>query len=101
MEVMVHISSADGAAVAAPLMRALTRAEVAWGCFVTNDGVKLLADDGIIEALGGAARAVVCEHSWEKTRKKTGHAAVDCPIERGSQTINSAMMAEARRLVSL
>ncbi len=97
MEVMVHISSGDGIAVAAPLMRALTRAKVAWGCFVTNDGVRLLADDGIIEALGGADRAVVCEHSWEKA----GGTAADCPIERGSQTINSTMMAEARRLVSL
>ncbi len=97
MEIMVHISSADGAAVATPLMRALTRAGVAWGCFVTNDGVRLLEDDGIIEALGGAARAVVCEHSWEKA----GHAATDSPIERGSQTINSLMMAEAGRLVSL
>ncbi len=97
MEVMVHISSADGAAMAVPLMRALTRAGVAWGCFVTNDGVRLLDDGGMIEALDGAMRAVVCESSWEKT----GRAAAECPIERGSQTINSAMMAEARRLVSL
>ncbi len=97
MEIMVHISSGDGIAVAAPLMRALTRAKVAWGCFLTNDGVRLLDDDGIIEALGGAARAVVCERSWEKA----GGAAADCPVERGSQTINSAMMAETRRLVSL
>ncbi|HEC90194.1 MAG TPA: hypothetical protein ENI55_00860 [Alphaproteobacteria bacterium] len=97
MDVMVHISSADGAAVAGPLMRALTRAGGAWGCFVTNDGVRLLDDDGIIEAMSGAARAVVCERSWEKT----GRAVADCPIEKGSQTINSAMMAEARRLVSL
>ncbi len=97
MEIMVHITSRNAAAVAAPFMRALSRAGVSWGCFVTNDGVALLREDDFIESVSGAARAVACEHSWEKV----GGTAADCPIERGSQTINSIMMAEAARLVSL
>ncbi len=97
MEIIVHVTSQNALAIATPLMRALTRGGVTWGCFVTNDGVALLRDGDFIEALSGAARAVACEHSWEKV----GGTAADCPIERGSQTINSTMMAEAERLVSL
>jgi hypothetical protein len=97
MEVMVHVTSRDAASVAAPLMRALTRGGAPWGCFFTNDGVRMLRDGDFIDALAGAERAVVCEHSWDMA----GGTADDCPIERGSQTINSVMMAEAARLVSL
>ncbi len=97
MDIMVHVTTKDAAAVAPPLMRALNRAGVSWGCFVTNDGVVLLREPDFIEALSGATRSVACEHSWEKA----GGASADCPIERGSQTINSTMMAEAERLVSL
>ncbi|MBT7943694.1 MAG: hypothetical protein HN719_10100 [Alphaproteobacteria bacterium] len=97
MDVMVHVTSQDGASIAVPLMRALTRAGAVWGCFVTNDGVQLLFDDAFIDTLGGATRSLVCEHSWEKT----GQEITECPIDRGSQTINSEMMGDATRLVSL
>ena len=97
MEIMLHITSRDAGALATALMRALSRAEVSWGCFVTNDGAELLRDSKFTDALGGAGRAVVCEHSW----KKLVNAPQNCPVEQGSQTINSTMMAEAERLVSL
>ena len=90
------ITSKDAVALAPPLMRALNRAGAAWGCFFTNDGVELLSESGTVEALSGAVRAVACESSWERAG-----AGGECPIERGSQTINSAMMAEAARLISL
>lgn len=94
---MVHVTTPEGGPIAIPLMHALTRAGAGWGCFVTNDGVRLLRDDAFVAALAGASRAVVCERSWEKA----GGTANDCPIELGSQSINSAMMADAARLVSL
>lgn len=97
MDVMVHVTTPESGPIASPLMRALSRAGIDWGCFVTNDGVRLLRDDAFVTALAGARRAVVCEHSWEKA----GGTAPDCPIELGSQTINSAMMADAARLISL
>jgi len=92
---MMHLSSKDGALVALPLMRALTRADVRWGCFITNDGVQLLDNRDVIDALNGATHAAVCEHSWDKAGNG------DCPIEKGSQTTNSLMMTEAARVVSL
>ncbi len=96
MEILVHVSSAAAAPLARPLVEACGRAGIAWGCFLTNDGVRLLADPGFAAALAGAARAAVCEHSWQA--HMPGH---DCPIELGSQTVNSALMAEAGKVVSL
>ncbi len=96
MDVMLHVSSEDSAAIALSLARACGRAGIKWGCFLTNDGVKVLGDGAFVDALGSAERAAVCEHSWHL---KMGDA--DCPIETGSQTVNSAMMAEAERVISL
>ena len=96
MDVMLHVTSPEAGVVAIPLMKALGRGGVDWACFVTNDGTELLREEAFVEALQSAGRAVVCEHSWEAF----GGSAGDCPIERGSQTINSAMMAEADRVVS-
>ncbi|PLX37630.1 MAG: hypothetical protein C0606_04920 [Hyphomicrobiales bacterium] len=96
MDVLLLISSADAAPLATPLGRALTRAGASWGCFLTNDGVKVAGDAAFAAALVGAERRVVCEHSWDL--HMDGH---DCPLERGSQTINSALVAEATRVVSL
>ena len=46
--------------------------------------------------VGGAARAVVCEESWHRFCPDS-----PCPVELGSQTVNSALMGEAQRVVSL
>ncbi len=97
MEVMVHVTSRKAGFIAVPIMRALGRGSIDWACFVTNDGAELLRQPAFLEALGTAGRAVVCEHSWEQS----GGNADSCPMERGSQTINSTMMADAERLVSL
>ncbi|MCW8835695.1 MAG: hypothetical protein OQJ99_04920 [Rhodospirillales bacterium] len=78
-------------------MRSLTRAGVEWQCFMTNDGVRLLYDETFVAALDGSGRTVVCKHSWGKV----GGTDEDCPVEIGSQTNNSAMMANAVRLISL
>lgn len=96
MDVMVMITTRDSGRIAVPLMQALSRAGATWGCFFTNDGVELLLDDACRTAVKSAQRAVTCEHSW--VAASIGGA---CPVELGSQTINSAMMTEAGRVVSL
>lgn len=96
MDVMLHVSSADAAPTVLSLARACARAGIKWGCFFTNDGVRALTDSAIVDVLAGAERAAVCEHSWQQVM---GDGVP--PIEAGSQTVNSAMMAEAERVVSL
>jgi len=96
MDVLLHITSPDAAPIATALGKALSAKGAAWGCFLTNDGVKVLTDPAFSDARAGAARVAVCEHSWDL---HMGEA--DCPVERGSQTVNSALMAEAGRVVSL
>lgn len=96
MDLMLHISHPDAGPVAAGLAGALNRAGVAWACFLTNDGVRALDHAGFRAAVKGAASAAVCEKSWHKFM---GDAA--CPVELGSQTTSSALLAEARRVVAL
>ena len=96
MDVLIHMTCRDAARLAAPLGRALTSRGATWGCFITNDAVFAADDAAFIEAVKGASRAVVCEHSWDLHM-----AGRDNPFERGSQTINSGLMADAARVVSL
>jgi len=94
--VFLHVATPEGGPIAAALARACARAGVSWSCFLTNDGVRALADPEIVAALKPGARAAVCEHSWHQ--HMSGAA---CPLELGSQTVNSALMAEAGRVVSV
>ena len=96
MNILLHITTSDAAGIATGLGRALSAAGATWGAFLTNDGVKLLDDPGFAAVRAGAARVAVCEHSWDL--HMAGH---DCSVERGSQTVNSLLMAEAGRVVSL
>jgi hypothetical protein len=94
--VFLHIATPAGGPIGATLARACARAGVAWSCFLTNDGVRALENPDVVAALKPAARAAVCEHSWRQHMHDA-----PCPVELGSQTINSALMAEAGRVVSL
>ena len=94
--VLIHVSTPASGAIAVALAGACRRAGIAWSCFFTNDGVKVLADEAVVAALGAAGRAVACEKSWEELM---GGAA--CPVELGSQTVNSALMGEADKVISL
>jgi hypothetical protein len=96
MDVLLHVTTPDAARIAAPLARALTAKGARWACFLTNDGVRALDDAGFAAALTRAERVSVCEHSWQQ--HMAGRA---CPAEPASQTVNSALMAEAKRVVSL
>ncbi len=95
MDLLLVLSSRESGAIATGLMRALDRAGARVECFLTNDGVELLNHPEFLTAIAGAARAVACEHSWNL------HGSGDCPVERGSQTIHSSMMGEAKRVISL
>ncbi len=96
MEILLHVTTPEGARMGAALARACARAGISWGCFLTNDGVRALADPAVVAALRPATRAAACEHSWHRHMNK-----IPCPVELGSQTNNSALMAEARHVVSL
>lgn len=96
MDVLLHLTTCDAARLAAPLGRALTRQGTSWGCFLTNDGVTALGDADFLEASKSAVRIAVCETSWDLHMKGQ-----TCPVETGSQTINSALMAQAVKVVSL
>jgi len=93
---LLHISTHEGARVGAALARACARAGVAWSCFLTNDGVRALADPAFVSVMKSASRVAACEHSWH--RHMNG---APCPAELGSQTDNSALMAEVHHVISL
>ncbi len=96
MDVLLHITAAQAAPIAGALGRAFSAQGATWACFLTNDGVKVLDDEAFNAARTGAVRVAVCEKSWD-----IHMAGRDCPVERGSQTVNSGLMAEAARVVSL
>ena len=54
------------------------------------------AADAELQAALADARAVACEDSWHRFC-----AGAACPVELGSQTTNSALMGEAKKVVSL
>lgn len=96
MEILLMLTHPDAGPVAAGLANACDRAGIAWGVFVTNDGVKALAEEATADALGRAQQAIVCQESWA-AHMPGEH----CPLTEGSQTNNSALVAEAARVISL
>ena len=95
VDLLIVVSTDCSARVLVPLAKACRRAGVAWSCFFTNDGVKLLADDEVKNLMGAAARAIACEYSWERFMGDS-----PCPVERGSQTDHSALVADTATVVA-
>ncbi len=95
MDILFHVGTEAGARYLAPLARACRRGHHAFAAFFTHEGVLALRDAGLREALDGA-RAVACEESWHRFCPEEA-----CPVESGSQTTNSSLMGEAKRVVSL
>ena len=95
MDILFHVSTETGAQYLAPLARACRRGHHDFAAFFTHEGVRALRDAGLREALDGA-RAVACEESWHRFCADEA-----CPAELGSQTANSALMGEAKKVVSL
>ena len=96
MDALLVITTRNSSKIAIPLMQGLSRAGVKWGCFFTNDGVELIKETACQEAVKLAERVVVCKYSWD-TLSDGAH----CSAEMGSQTINSSMMTEISRVISL
>ncbi|MBE7421348.1 MAG: hypothetical protein HS110_02670 [Zoogloeaceae bacterium] len=98
MDILFHVTTEAGAQLLAPLARACRRGNHAFAAFFTHEGVRALRDAEVQAALDGAraARVVVCEESWHRFCADAA-----CPVELGSQTVNSALMGEAKRVVSL
>jgi hypothetical protein len=95
MDILFHVSTEAGAQLLAPLARACRRGNHAFAAFFTHEGVRALREAAVRDALAGA-RAVVCEESWHRFCADAA-----CPVELGSQTANSALMGEAKKVVSL
>ena len=96
MEMLFVISTDRGGDIFAPLAHACIRKRVAWGCFFTNDGVRVLADSGIQSLLVAANQAIACEHSWQRFMAEK-----NCPVEPGSPTNHSALLATAARVITI
>lgn len=96
MNILFHVSTAEGGRLLEPLALAAQRVGASFGAFFTHEGVVGLKDDGLVAALAAAERAVVCEESWHRICP-----GIDCPVELGSQTSNSALMGEAGKVVGL
>jgi hypothetical protein len=96
MDILFHVSTEAGGRYLLPLALACRRAGCAFGAFFTHEGVRALRDEALQSALLGARRAAVCEESWHRFC-----GGLACPVELGSQTVNSALVGEARRVVSL
>lgn len=95
MDILFHVSTEAGAQLLAPLARACRRGNHAFAAFFTHEGVRALRDAELLAALEGA-HTVACEESWHRFCADAA-----CPAELGSQTVNSALMGEARKVVSL
>jgi len=95
IDILFHVATEGGARLLAPLARACRRGGHPFAAFFTHEGVRGLADPDLRAGLGDA-RAVVCEESWHRFR-----GGEPCPVELGSQTVNSALAGESRRVVSL
>jgi hypothetical protein len=96
MDILFHVSTEAGGRLLLPLALACRRAGSDFGAFFTHEGVRGLRYEALPSALIGAQRAVVCEESWHRYCGD-----LSCPMELGSQTDNSALVGQARRVVSL
>jgi hypothetical protein len=96
MNILFHVSTPGGGALLLPLAQAAQRAGTSFAAFFTHEGVLGLKTEALVSALKVAERAVVCEESWHRFCPS-----LDCPVEYGSQTINSGLMAKAVRVVAL
>jgi len=96
MDLLLLVTHPQAGVITESLARACNRAGIEWAVFFTNDAVELLADPGLFSAVSQGGRVIACQDSWN--RYMPGR---DCPVDLGSQTNNSELVAQARRVVSL
>ena len=96
MDILFHVTTPESASLLQPLVAAAQRRSARFACFFTHAGVLGLRDAAVVAALRPAERAVVCEESWHRFCP-----GLPCPVEKGSQTANSALVGDAGKVVSL
>lgn len=96
MDLLIIVSNPLSRTIARELSSAAGRAGISWSIFFTNDGVRVLEDEAFIREIKTAQNAVSCHESWQ-----THMGEKSCPVEKGSQTNNSALAAKASRIISL
>lgn len=96
MKILFVISNPASTKALLGLTQACNRRKQPFLCFFTGDGVEILGDANVTEAISKAERAVVCEFSWAKYFPNQ-----ISPIEEGSQTDHSAMVSVVDKVVSL
>jgi hypothetical protein len=96
LDLLLVVSTDRAAELLVPLAAAARRRNTVLGCFFTNDGVKLLGNEAVRAAIEAAGAAIACEHSWGR---HMGDAR--CPVELGSQTDHSALVARAAKVVAI
>ena len=93
---LLVVTKPDSSQILANLIRACVRLDQKVSCFFTNDGVLALDNKTVLDAVQSTEEATVCMESW---RTFMGEAA--CPVQEGSQTHHSRLVAEATAIVSL
>ncbi len=96
MDMLFHVGTTAGGRLLYPRLLAAGRAGCRCGAFFTHEGVLGLRDTDLAAALVYIERAVACEESWHRFC-----AGQVCPVEAGSQTSNSSLMGEAKKVLSL
>ncbi len=96
IDLLVIVSNPDSGKILLPLANACADAGIGWAVFFTNDGVVALANENLVKALASTSQAVVGQESWDKHMD-----GIACPLELGSQTNNSAILAEAKKVLGL
>ncbi len=97
MDLLITVSNPASSSILAPLLRACVRRGCSWQVFLTHEGVKVLANNDVLQLLQvHSENAVVCHDSWQQFGSGG-----DCQVTVGSQTNHSEMAGRAKRIVSL
>lgn len=96
MDLLILVTTSGAHSILVPLGQACARQNIRWAAFFTNDGVKNLQDEAVLSAVGSGQTVIACQDSWNHHLP-----GVDCPVELGSQTNNSALIAQTEHIVSI
>jgi len=79
-----------------PFLSKLIENEINFQCFFTGSGVLNLEEKKLITLLEKSSSSIVCHQSWQKFFKEK-----QSPIDEGSQTNLSEMIAKEVKVISL
>ena len=96
MNLLLIVSHKNLEAFLCPFISQLVERGIQFQCFFTGEGVLNLEQSELIDLLKKSSSSVVCHQSWQKFFNKTSS-----PINEGSQTNLSEMIADQVKVVSL